>query len=56
MIADAALASLNAMDSEIEAAWGEIAIKRLDEFRFGAVDGIPAGEVLKEAREICGVK
>ncbi len=56
MIADAALASLNEMDSEVEAAWGEIALKRLDEIQSGTIECIPASEVLKQAREICRVK
>lgn len=53
MIADAALESLNQMNPEIEAAWGEIAIKRLDELRSGMVEGVPANEVFAHAREIC---
>jgi hypothetical protein len=47
-VADAALRSLNPLESEIEKKWGEVAKRRLAELRSGETTAIPGQEVFGE--------
>jgi putative addiction module component (TIGR02574 family) len=51
VLVDKLLASLNPVDREIDAAWGAVAERRLDDLRSGRVKGIPAEEVFAETRK-----
>ena len=52
LIADAA----KNIDPEIEKAWGDEAMRRLEEMESGKVKPIPAEEVMARARKIIGWK
>ena len=49
-LVDTLLRSLNAPESAIDSAWMEVARRRLDEIRSGAVQAIPGEEVLARVR------
>jgi Putative addiction module component len=45
LVADSVLRSLNPIESDIEKKWGEVAERRLAEFRSGEVKAVPGKEV-----------
>ena len=50
-IVDSLLRSLNQPDPDIDAAWLEVARKRIDDLRAGRVQGVAAEDVFARARE-----
>jgi len=50
-VVDTLLRSLNAPESAIDAAWAEVAQRRLDELRAGRVDAIPGEVVFERIRQ-----
>lgn len=50
-VIDSLLRSMNPPESEIDTQWADIARKRLDDIRSGAIDSIPGEEVFKRVRE-----
>ena len=55
MMADAIIESLNGIDSDVDAAWGAVARRRMRELRSGKVRGIPASVVFSRVRNLCKV-
>ena len=53
MMADAIIESLNGIDSDIDAAWGAVARRRMRELRSGKVRGVSASAVFSRARNLC---
>ncbi len=51
LIADSLLRSLNAPETSVDAQWAEVARKRLQELRSGAVKPIPGDKVFAKALE-----
>ncbi len=45
LLADALLRSLNAPDADIDRRWAEVARRRLEELRSGAVAAVPGDDV-----------
>jgi len=52
VVVDSLLRTLNPRNTEIEAAWVEVAERRREELRSGRVKGIPAEEVFEKARRL----
>ncbi len=48
---DTLLRSLNAPESAIDAAWGDVARRRLDELRSGRVDAVSGETVFERIRQ-----
>lgn len=55
-IVDALLQCINPDDSELRAEWVEVCNQRLEEVRSGAVEPIPAEDVLAELRTVFPVR
>lgn len=51
VVVDALLKTMNTPDPEIERAWGEVALRRLEGLRSGRVKAISGEEVLQRIRE-----
>lgn len=49
ILADALLRSLNPVEKDIDQAWAEVALRRVEEVRSGKVQTIPAEEVFRKA-------
>ncbi|MCL5060938.1 MAG: addiction module protein [Candidatus Thermoplasmatota archaeon] len=50
-VVDTLLRSLNAPESAIDAAWMEVAQRRLDELRAGRVEAVPGDAVFERIRQ-----
>lgn len=50
-VVDTLLRSLNAPESAIDAAWMEVAQRRLDELRAGRVEAVPGEAVFERIRQ-----
>jgi len=51
LLVDSILRTLNRPDSEIDRKWLDVAKRRLDELRSGAVQDVPVAEVFASVRE-----
>ena len=54
LVVDSLLRSLNSPESETDAKWTEVAIRRLSELRAGHVKAIPGDQVFARVRERLG--
>ena len=52
VVVDSLLRTLNPRNTEIEAAWVEVAERRVDDLLSGRVKAIPAEEVFEKARRL----
>ena len=50
-VVDSLLRTLNAPDPQIDEAWAEVAMRRLEDLRSGRTQAIPGEEILRELRE-----
>jgi len=51
-VVDSLLRTLNPVDADIEAAWGAVAERRLDDLLAGRAQGVPAEEVFEKAKRL----
>ena len=51
-VVDSLLRTLNPVNDGIDAAWGAVAERRLDDLLSGCVQGVPAEEVFEKAKRL----